>query len=133
MTRLIGLTGGIATGKSTVCRLLAARGAAVVDADAIAREVVEPGSPALDEIVAEFGPAVRGEDGRLDRAAVAAIVFADAGRRRRLEAITHPRIRALTRAARASRPPIGMSLQSPRSRTTSSAALAAPLLGKISV
>jgi dephospho-CoA kinase len=95
MTRLIGLTGGIATGKSTVARLLANRGAAVVDADALAREVVEPGQPALAEISAEFGARVVGPDGRLDRAGVGAMVFADADRRRRLEAITHPRIQAL--------------------------------------
>jgi dephospho-CoA kinase len=95
MTRLIGLTGGIATGKSTVARLLADRGAAVVDADALAREVVEPGQPALAEIASEFGAQVVGPDGRLDRAGVGALVFANADQRRRLEAITHPRIRAL--------------------------------------
>jgi dephospho-CoA kinase len=95
MPRLIGLTGGVATGKSTVARLLAARGAVIVDADQLAREAVEPGSPALAEIAAEFGPAALRPDGALDRPAVAALVFADAGRRRRLEAITHPRIQAL--------------------------------------
>ena len=93
--RVIGLTGGIATGKSTVAAMLAARGAAVVDADRLAREVVEPGRPALADIAAEFGPGVIADDGSLDRPALAAVVFADAGRRRRLEAITHPRISEL--------------------------------------
>lgn len=92
---MIGLTGGIASGKSTVARMLAARGATVVDADLLAREVVEPGTPGLAEIVAEFGEGVLDADGHLDRAALAAVVFADEGRRRRLEAITHPRIGAL--------------------------------------
>ena len=95
MPRLIGLTGGIATGKTTVARLLGAHGATVVDADVLAREVVEPGQPALAEIVAEFGPDVVGADGRIDRAALGALVFAEPERRRRLEAITHPRIQAL--------------------------------------
>ena len=93
--RLIGLTGGIGSGKSTVARMLAARGAAVVDADLLAREVVEPGQPALAEIAAEFGDAVLLPDGRLDRAALGAVVFADAARRERLNAITHPRVGAL--------------------------------------
>jgi len=93
--RLIGLTGGIASGKSTVDRMLAARGAAVVDADLLAREVVEPGQPALAEIAAEFGAGVLLPGGGLDRAALGAVVFADAERRERLNAITHPRVRAL--------------------------------------
>jgi dephospho-CoA kinase len=93
--RLIGLTGGIGSGKSTVARMLADRGAAVVDADLLAREVVEPGQPALAEIAAEFGPSVLLPDGRLDRAALGAVVFADAARRERLNAITHPRVGAL--------------------------------------
>jgi dephospho-CoA kinase len=93
--RLIGLTGGIATGKSTVARLLADRGAAVVDADLLAREVVAPGSSGLGEIAALFGPAVLTEAGELDRAALGAVVFADPAQRHRLEAITHPRIGAL--------------------------------------
>ncbi|HET9050297.1 MAG TPA: dephospho-CoA kinase [Candidatus Dormibacteraeota bacterium] len=92
--RVIALTGGIATGKSTVAALLAGHGAAVVDADAIAREVVEPGQPALAQITAEFADAL-GPDGRLDRSALGAIVFAHAARRRRLEEILHPRITAL--------------------------------------
>jgi len=90
---LVGLTGGIATGKSTVTARLRERGAEIIDADVLAREVVEPGEPALAEIAAGFGPAVLGPDGRLDRKALGAIVFADPERRRALEAITHPRIR----------------------------------------
>ncbi len=97
--RVIGLTGGIATGKSTVARLLAGYGAVIIDADTAARAVVEPGAPALAEIVERFGASVLGTDGRLDRAALAAIVFADADARRALEAITHPRIRERMAAA----------------------------------
>jgi dephospho-CoA kinase len=93
--RLIGLTGGIGSGKSTVDRMLVARGAALVDADVLAREVVEPGTPGLAEIAAEFGPGVLLPDGRLDRAALGAVVFSDAARRERLNAITHPRVGAL--------------------------------------
>lgn len=90
--RVVGLTGGIGSGKSTVARLLAERGAIVIDADQVAREIVEPGEPALAEIVAHFGAEVLTEDGALDRPALAAIVFNDADARRDLEAITHPRI-----------------------------------------
>jgi dephospho-CoA kinase len=90
---LVGLTGGIATGKSLVDAVLRELGAVIIDADVLAREVVEPGEPALAEIVAEFGPGVVGPDGRLDRKALGAIVFADPERRRRLETLTHPRIR----------------------------------------
>ncbi|MHB8719446.1 MAG: dephospho-CoA kinase [Candidatus Dormibacteria bacterium] len=90
--RLVGLTGGIATGKSTVAAMLASHGAAIVDADALAREVVEPGEPAFGEIVATFGPAVVDASGRLDRPRLAAIVFSDPELRARLDAITHPRI-----------------------------------------
>lgn len=89
---VFGLTGGIGTGKSTVARLLAAKGAVVIDADRIAREVVAPDSPALQEIVKEFGESVLNARGELDRAKLAAIVFSDPEKRRRLEAITHPRI-----------------------------------------
>lgn len=92
--RVIGLTGGMGAGKSTVARLLADRGAHVVDADAIAREVVEPGEPALTRIVERFGDGVLLDDGALDRAALAAIVFSDDAARADLEAITHPAIRA---------------------------------------
>ena len=95
MARLIGLTGGIATGKTSVAAMLAARGAVVVDADLLAREVVEPGSEGLAAVAAEFGAGVLTSDGGLDRQALGALVFADADRRRRLEAITHPRIRSL--------------------------------------
>jgi dephospho-CoA kinase len=90
---LVGLTGGIGTGKSTVSAMFRALGAVVIDADQLAREVVEPGEPALARIVEEFGPDVLRPDGRLDRQALGAIVFADSGKRRRLEAITHPAIR----------------------------------------
>jgi len=90
---LVGLTGGIATGKSTVDAVLHALGAVIIDADVLAREVVEPGEPAFAEIAAEFGATVLGPDGRLDRKALGAIVFADPERRRKLEAMTHPRIR----------------------------------------
>jgi dephospho-CoA kinase len=88
----IALTGGMGSGKSTVARLLRDRGAIIVDADAIAREVVEPGQPALDEIREAFGPGVIDADGRLDRSRLAEIVFADADALARLNAITHPRI-----------------------------------------
>jgi dephospho-CoA kinase len=90
---IVGLTGGIATGKSTVDAVLRELGAGIIDADVLAREVVEPGEPALTEIAAAFGPDVLGPDGRLDRKALGAIVFADPDRRRKLEAMTHPRIR----------------------------------------
>jgi dephospho-CoA kinase len=90
----IGLTGGIGSGKSTVAALLAARGAQVVDADAIAREVVEPGTPGLAAVVAEFGPGVLTADGALDRPALAALVFGDQAARARLDAVVHPLVRA---------------------------------------
>jgi dephospho-CoA kinase len=90
---LVGLTGGIATGKSSVSEIFQRLGCVIIDADRLAREVVEPGQPALAAIVAEFGREVRKSDGTLDRKRLGAIVFADAGRRRRLEAITHPAIR----------------------------------------
>jgi dephospho-CoA kinase len=97
----IGLTGGIGSGKSTVAALLAERGALVVDADRIAREVVEPGTPGLAAIVAEFGDDVLSADGTLDRPALAAIVFADPGARAELDGIVHPLVRA--RAAQLTR------------------------------
>ena len=90
---LVGLTGGIATGKSTVSALLRQFGCEIIDADLLAREVVEPGQPAWTTIVAEFGQDVLTGDGTLDRKKLGAIVFADPERRRRLEAITHPAIR----------------------------------------
>lgn len=92
----IALTGGIASGKSTVAHLFSALGAVLIDTDQIARDVVAPPSDALDRIVARFGPEMLLPDGTLDRAALRRIVFADAGARRDLEAITHPAIRAET-------------------------------------
>jgi len=90
----VGLTGGIATGKSTVSSMLRGLGAEIIDADLLAREVVEPGQPAWHEIVAGFGRDVVNPDGTLDRKKLGAIVFANPERRKRLEAITHPAIRA---------------------------------------
>jgi dephospho-CoA kinase len=90
--RIIGLTGGIGSGKSTVSGILRELGATVVDADEAARAVVEPGEPALDEIRQEFGDEVIGPGGGLDREAVAERVFGDEAARRRLNAITHPRV-----------------------------------------
>jgi dephospho-CoA kinase len=89
---MVGLTGGIGSGKSTVARMLVDRGAVVVDADAIAREVVEPGTPALAALVEAFGPEIRHADGSLDRAALAARAFITDEDRKRLEAITFPAI-----------------------------------------
>jgi len=91
---VVGLTGGIGSGKSEVARRLAALGAVVVDADAIAREVVAPGTPGLSQVVAEFGDEVLSPDGALDRDRVAALVFADPSARARLNAIVHPLIGA---------------------------------------
>jgi dephospho-CoA kinase len=89
----IGLTGGIGSGKSTVSRLLAERGAVIVDADAIAREVVASGTPGLAAVVEAFGGGVLTASGDLDRPALAAVVFSDADARRRLDAIVHPLVR----------------------------------------
>ncbi|CAB4943033.1 unannotated protein [freshwater metagenome] len=86
----IGLTGGIGAGKSAVAARLAARGAIVIDADRIAREVVEPGTPGLASVVDVFGPDVLSADGSLDRAAVAALVFHDSAKLAALESIVHP-------------------------------------------
>jgi dephospho-CoA kinase len=96
---LVGLTGGIASGKSTVSRQLAELGCQIIDADVLAREVVAPGEPALAVIVEAFGREVLQPDGTLDRARVAAVIFADPGERKRLEAITHPAIAARRQAA----------------------------------
>jgi dephospho-CoA kinase len=90
----IAVTGGVGSGKSEVARMLAARGATVVDADAIAREVVAPGTPGLRAVLEEFGPDVAAQDGSLDRARLAALVFSDDAARRRLEAIVHPLVAA---------------------------------------
>jgi dephospho-CoA kinase len=90
----IGLTGGIGSGKSTVSALLAERGARVVDADVLAREVVEPGTPGLAAIAEAFGPGVLTPDGALDRPGLAAVVFTDPDARRTLDGIVHPLVRA---------------------------------------
>ncbi len=90
----VGLTGGIGAGKSTAARMLAAHGAVIVDSDAIAREVVEPGTKGLAEIVGAFGPGVLQADGTLDRPGLGRIVFNDVDALRRLEQITHPLIQA---------------------------------------
>lgn len=89
---LVALTGGIASGKSTVARRLAERGAVIVDADAIVREVQAPGSPVLEAIAEEFGEAMVRPDGSLDRSALGAHVFGDAERVARLNAIVHPAV-----------------------------------------
>ena len=90
---VIGLTGGVASGKSALEQAFAARGVGIADADRVAREIVEPGQPALAEVVAHFGADVLQADGRLDRAALRARVFGNEDERRALEAILHPRIR----------------------------------------
>jgi dephospho-CoA kinase len=91
---LVGLTGGIGSGKSTVSQLLAERGAVIIDADAIVRELQQPGTPVFDAMVERFGPGIVADDGTLDRAAVAAIVFTDAQAKKDLEAIVHPAVGA---------------------------------------
>ncbi len=101
---LIGLTGGIGSGKSTVADLLEARGAVVIDADLLAREVVEPGTPGLEAVVARFGEGVLLPDGRLDRPALGRLVFADPLARRDLEEIIHPAVRARAAALTAAAP-----------------------------
>ncbi|MFL0555850.1 MULTISPECIES: dephospho-CoA kinase [Paenibacillus] len=90
----IGLTGGIATGKSTVSRLLAERGAAIIDADVIAREIMEPEHPVLAAVSERFGPGVLNADGTLNRKKLGEIVFSNPEERKALEALTHPAIRA---------------------------------------
>ncbi len=87
---LVGLTGGIGSGKSSVSHRLVERGAALIDADALVRELQEPGQPVLEAMVDHFGPEIRLPDGSLDRAAVAAVVFADPEQRSALERIVHP-------------------------------------------
>ena len=105
----IGLTGPIACGKSTVAGWLAARGATVIDADAVAREVTAPGTRAHDRILEHFGPTVRRPDGTLDRAALGRIVFSDPAALSDLEAIVHPAVRPVVlerlRRATVGRPP----------------------------
>jgi dephospho-CoA kinase len=90
VTVRVGLTGGVASGKSTVSAILAELGAVVIDADALAREVVARGTPGLDAVVAEFGPSLLTPEGDLDRPAMGRLVFGDEAARRRLEAIVHP-------------------------------------------
>jgi dephospho-CoA kinase len=90
----IGLTGGLGAGKSTVARMLAARGAVIVDADQIARDLVEPGGEALAELVTEFGPRILQQDGSLSRGELAALAFSDPRATERMNAIMHPLIRA---------------------------------------
>ena len=90
----VGLTGGIASGKTTVSDALREHGAVVIDADVLAREVVEPGAPGLAAVVARFGTEILTQDGQLDRAALGRLVFTDDQARRDLEAIIHPAVRA---------------------------------------
>jgi dephospho-CoA kinase len=92
MASILGLSGGIGTGKSTVARFLGSLGATVIDADAIVHELQAPGTPMLDEIAEAFGPGLIDTQGRLDRAALGATVFSDAVARRRLEQIVHPKV-----------------------------------------
>ena len=103
--RVIGLTGGIGSGKSTVARMLVQRGAALIDADAIARDVVKAGSPALAELAAAFGSDILAEDGELERALLAQRAFATPEGTDLLNAITHPRIRTEAQVRLASLPP----------------------------
>ena len=91
--KVCGLTGGVGMGKSTAAQFLRARGAQVVDTDELARQLVQPGQPALAEIQAEFGKAIIASNGRLRREELAEIIFADAAARKKLETILHPRIR----------------------------------------
>ncbi len=97
---VFGLTGGIATGKSTIANHWRERGLPVLDADALAREAVAPGSAGLREVIREFGPCVQGATGELDRSRMAALVFRDLAGRRRLEAIVHPLVQQLFAARR---------------------------------
>lgn len=101
----VGLTGGIGAGKSAVARLLSVRGAVVIDADVLSREVVEPGTDGLARIAAEFGDSVLTADGSLDRAALGRLVFSDPGARARLNAIVHPLVAARTAELMAAAPP----------------------------
>lgn len=95
--KVLGLTGNIASGKSTVARMLERSGARIIDADLIAREVVEPEKPAWADIVRKFGPGILGADGAIDRRRLGKIVFGDEGKRRLLMDITHPRIKEAVR------------------------------------
>jgi len=93
LMKLLGLTGGIGMGKSTAAEFLRTRGAQIVDTDELARQLVQPGQPALTEIQTEFGKKVIAPDGQLRREELAEIIFADAAARKKLETILHPRIR----------------------------------------
>lgn len=101
----VGLTGGVASGKSTVAEILAELGAIIIDADRIAREVVEPGTPGLAAVVEAFGEGVLGADGALDRPRMGEIVFGDPEQRRRLESIVHPLVFERYAALEAAAPP----------------------------
>ncbi|HET9841056.1 MAG TPA: dephospho-CoA kinase [Nocardioides sp.] len=101
----VGLTGGVASGKSTVSAMLRDLGAIVIDADVLAREVVARGTPGLEAVVTSFGPQVLADDGSLDRARLGAIVFADPSRRVALEAIIHPLVRARAAEIESTAPP----------------------------
>lgn len=105
MSIRVGLTGGIASGKSTVSAILAELGAVVIDADLLAREVVTRGTPGLDAVVAEFGPGVLTVEGDLDRPAMGALVFSDPSARKRLEAIVHPLVHQRSAELEAAAPP----------------------------
>lgn len=94
---VVGLTGGVGSGKSTVARLFAELGVPVIDTDLLARELVEPGEPAFEEVVVAFGPEIVAEDGRLDRRRLRDMVFRNPQKRLQLEAILHPRIREAVR------------------------------------
>ena len=96
---LVGLTGNIAAGKSTVSNVFARKGATIIDADVLAREAVAPGTPGLDAVMARWGDKVRSQDGSLDRTVLRGIVFADPAEREALNAIVHPRVEALREAA----------------------------------
>ena len=100
----VALTGGVASGKTTVAGILADLGAVVIDSDQLAREVVQPGTPGLTAVVDSFGPSVLDGEGRLDRPALGAVVFSDETARRRLEGILHPLIRARSAEIEASAP-----------------------------
>ncbi len=101
----VGLTGGIGSGKSAVAELLRAHGALIIDADQLAREVVEPGTPGLERIRRRFGPGVLRDDGHLDRQALARIVFADPGALADLDSIVHPLVRARAQELADAAPP----------------------------
>jgi dephospho-CoA kinase len=101
----VGLTGGVASGKSTVAAILVELGAMLIDADLLAREVVAPGSEGLRRVTEEFGPEVLAPDGSLDRAVMGTMVFGDQEARRRLEAIVHPLVRARAAELEAAAPP----------------------------